>query len=240
MRYRTLPLTLVSAILLGALVSTTIVAQESSPAASPSPPGSATPVATFEPLPPTPPPPTPTPRLPEEGGPPGGVLGGNIFVDNDANAVRSTGDGTPGGTIVAFRLDERGAITTGNYVTHTDTTGNWQLRALPDGMYRVTWDPQILGSEVTYPPVEDVVLSPITTIRVVTRVVEIRSASRVLDIDFGISARPPIGGPIALPESGSHRGSSNAATFLVALGLGVSVAVALALSIARRRSARHS
>src|SRR5690242_13475092 len=69
---------------------------ESAPSATPGPAMSVTALAT-EDIPPTPGPPTPTAALPEEGGPPGGVLSGHLFIDTDKSGTRSADDAPASG-----------------------------------------------------------------------------------------------------------------------------------------------
>ncbi len=212
--------------------------------------GTATePVATVTPipsateeLPPRPGSPTPTPALPEEGGPPGGVLGGHLYIDNDASGSLTPGDGTPGGTVIVDALDSDGRTVHG-YGAATDTSGVWQIRALPDGAYRVRWDPPVPESQwpLTIPPVQAIVLNPIETVHAVTRTVEISGASRILDIDFGIPKQQPVAGG-GLPSTGTG-GSADGSWLPMAFGaFGIALAFCGAawLTLRRRIGTRTS
>ncbi|HYM16829.1 MAG TPA: hypothetical protein VEZ14_14855 [Dehalococcoidia bacterium] len=195
-----------------------------------------------EPAPPTPGPPTATPQLPEQGGPPGGVLGGHLYVDNDGSRSYTPGD-TPAGGGVGVNPIVDGSLR-GGYTATGDTTGYWEVRALPDGLYRVGWDASGLPAHewpLTTPPVETINLNPLDTIHdntvhVITRVVEIRGANRILDINFGIPLQSPVfgaGGAPRLPATGSGGGAADAVLLYVALG--ASVVLALGGVVLRRR-----
>jgi hypothetical protein len=187
-------------------------------------------------IPPTPPLPTATPLLPEEGGPAGGVLGGHTYVDTDGDRTRSAGDGVSGGTIIVELIGSGGEAADRRSAV-TDVTGGWQVRSLPDGTYRVLWEPPVppeLYAE-TIPPAEPIALSPITTVYRVIASVEISGANRVLDIDFGVPHQPPVAGAAQLPSAGQGGESDVIPTGLLALVL--MGAAALGLCIAIRRTA---
>jgi len=203
-------------------VAGTATAAATQPALTPTPQPTAT-----EEIPPTPGPPTATPQLPEEGGPPGGVLSGHIYTDEDGSKSYTRGDTTIGGTIIVDRVDSDGNLHASEYAVATDVTGAWQVRALPDGRYRVRWDPQLPKAEwpLTIPPVETIVLNPIETIHEITRTVEVRDANRIAGIDFGIPKRPLPQQGIELPRTGGRSGGSPwLPAGLSALALGIALA----------------
>jgi hypothetical protein len=93
------------------------------------------------------------------------VLGGHIYIDSDGSRSFSAGDRTTGGTVLVDALDAAGGLPQG-YAAATDATGAWQLRALPDGIYRVRWDPYLDESQwpLTIPPVQTINLQPEDTV----------------------------------------------------------------------------
>jgi hypothetical protein len=187
-------------------------------------------------MPPTPPPPTSTPLLPEEGGPPGGVLGGHTYVDTDGDGKRSDSDGVSGGTIFAELLGSQGEPGAA-YVTVTNMTGSWQIRALPDGDYRVSWPPPVPPELFwkTIPPAQPYALTTIETVYRVTTTVEMAGANRVLDIDFGVPYQPPVPGTDRpqLPAAGQGAGGGVLPSTLLAGAL--VTAALIGVFTARRR-----
>jgi len=228
-------------------------AQATPTMASASPSGAPTATATVrptpppEPIPPTPGPPSPTPALPEEGGPPGGVLGGHVYVDEDGSRSFTTGDRAAGGGVGVNPIVD-GSLR-GGYGGSVDAAGRWEVRALPDGVYRVSWDASGLPEDqwpLTTPPVETINTNPAdtihdNTIHVITRVVEIKGANRILDIDFGIPPqRPAVGANAApqLPSTGSG-GGGTASLALLYVAIGASAALGLGGVALRRRANRR-
>src|SRR5581483_1459956 len=159
--------------------------QSRTPSPAPATPTAVT-TSTPEVIPPTPGPPSPTPALPEQGGPQGGVLSGHLYVDSDQNGKYSAGDSPVGGTVIIDSLDGAGNVLPTGYSAATDESGRWELRALPDGTYRVRWDPPVPQEQWsrTIPPVVAIALNPNETIHAVAQTVQIHGASRVLNIDF--------------------------------------------------------
>lgn len=177
----------------------------------------------------TPFPDTPTPALPEEGGPPGGVLGGYLYVDENRSGARDKGDGVSGGAVFVRGLD----LVNGGYshvAVGSDANGYWQLRAVPDGSYQVYWEPPIPADllDQAIPPAQLITLNPNQTIRAVARNVEIKGANRILDIDFGVPYQPPVAVPeTRLPAAGggASRGFG-ASWWLLAAALSLSLGIA--------------
>jgi len=203
-------------------VAGTATAAATQPALTPTPQPTAT-----EEIPPTPGPPTATPQLPEEGGPPGGVLSGHIYTDEDGSKSYTAGDTTIGGTIIIDVLDGSGNLLPGGYAAATDVTGAWQVRSIPDGFYRVRWEPHLAKEEwpLTIPPVQTIVLSPFTTVYSIAHMVEVRDANRITGIDFGIPKRPLPQQGIELPRTGGRSGGSPwLPAGLSALALGIALA----------------
>lgn len=191
----------------------------------------------------TPGPPSPTPPLPEEGGPAGGVIGGHLYIDENANGRRDEGEGTTGGTIQVDLLTESGETSPTGYVVATDATGYWEARALLDGSYRVLWEPQLRDRASlahTTPPVQRIVINPNLTISGVVRIVVLKGANRVLDVDFGSPPEPPVAGArVQLPATGNTASGGVSANEIVLIaGLGASFVLALGLALRRRKRAR--
>ena len=176
---------------------------------------------------------TPTPELPEEGGPAGGVISGTLYADLDGDRSRSEGDGAIPGSVVGIeRIDDQGVAVEGDGVT-SDGNGHWERRSLPDGRYRVTWEPPIdpkLYSQ-TIPPAETIVVNPRLTIQRVTQIVEIRGANHVAGVDFGIPRPIPVAG-VSLPSSGTGTNAGEIARAWLLAG-----AMALALATGHQASA---
>lgn len=171
----------------------------------PTPPR-ATPTPAGEPPPPTPPRATPTPALPEEGGPPGGVIAGHLYMDSDGSGDLSAADQPLGYSVMIDAIDDEGQILPAGYVVASDETGRWQVRSVPDGRYRVWWEPPVAPDQLgqAMPPAETIVINPRLTVVAATRIVTIKGASRVLDIDFGIPYQYPVAVPgVRLPTAGS-------------------------------------
>lgn len=198
--------------------------------------------------PPPPPPPTATPLLPEEGGPPGGVIGGFLYSDDDADGVRSPGDRLlVGSQVFVDILDTENRIIEDHFIIDTlvayaDETGFWQMRALKEGRYRVRWEPPVPDEFIVWanPALESVVLSPgrtgypADTRFAAVRVIEVRADSRVLNIDFGIRARPAVAG---VPSAGTGGGTNSQAVSFVLVGaLATSIAAGLLTALLRRRT----
>lgn len=131
------------------------------------------------------------------------------------------------------------------FFTAADSTGHWELRALPDSTYRVMWDPYLPEDQwpLAIPPVETINLNPLdtvhdNTVHVIARIVEIRGANRILDINFGIPPQPPVvgtGGAPRLPSTGSGGGgAANEAVLYVAIGASL-VLAAVGMVLRRRR-----
>lgn len=226
-------------------VTATETPVDAAPTVTNTPAEAPTPLATTEPMPATPGPPEPTPRLPEEGGPPGGVLGGHIYIDEDDSGSFTRVDTTPGGTIEVFRIYERqfDYEPEGHdlrFSAQTDESGYWERRALPDGRYRVMWDAPVrdpANLARTIPPAERIALDPITTVTRVQRIVEIRDANRIFDIDMGMPDEGPVfGGGVQLPSTGQGDGSGAPALLLAIAGAG-SLALATAVALRRRSGA---
>src|SRR5438105_1251397 len=232
----------VTALVWGAMASMSVVYAQSptpsksttaSAAVQTATPALATPVASTSVFAPsTPPPPTPTPRLPEEGGPPGGVLGGHLYVDNDGSRSFAPGDSVWGGLVLADLLDSDGR-SVALFGSAGDASGTWQIRALADGVYRLTFDPQIPSEQMslTIPPAT---LDPVTNRALMVRTVEIRNANRILDIDFGVPPQSPAISAQAprLPSTGKGGGSwGNPNNVLLLVGLGASAVLAGGLAV---------
>ena len=205
---------------------------------SPSP----SPAASVTPLPPTVPPPTATPELPEEGGPPGGVLGGFLFEDTDGSGNRSAGDSPVVSTINVDRLDESG-VRVEVYHALADVTGFWTVRALPDGQYRVVWDPPLRDpSDLsrTLPPAQSIVLNPNETIVRVVRTATISGASRNLSLDLGIPFQEPVPAapPIVAPNTGDG-GNAGTSWTLGALAAAIALSIGGAILLGRRAALRR-
>lgn len=189
---------------------------------------------TVEPAPPTPGPPSPTPRLPEEGGPPGGIIAGHLYVDSDGSRSRTPGDGAAEGSIVIDRL--AGRVPVAAYAASGDATGFWEVRGLPDGEYRVMWQPPIPNALLsqTIPPATTIVLNPIDTIRRVTAFVTIRGANRVTNIDFGIPSQAPAVG-VQMPSTGGASGGQASPPWpIVAASLVLGGTLALGLFLSKK------
>src|SRR5207237_8139147 len=129
------------------------------PTSTPPAPITDAPTATTTPLPPTPGPPTATPALPEEGGPPGGVLGGYVYLDTDGDGRRSAGDSTvsDASVNVARIISDRSGTGRLGFYTLTDNRGHWEVRGVPDGTYVVSRapsarDPSFAPRPVPPPP----------------------------------------------------------------------------------------
>lgn len=228
------------------MATETAVGVSPSPFVTPDAEPATIPTQPSEPLPSTPGPPSPTPRLPEEGGPPGGVLGGNIYIDKDDSGSFTPGDTSPGGTLEVFRVYERqfDYETPGYdllFTTYTNDSGYWEQRALPDGTYRVMWDAPLRDKANlarTIPPAEQVVINPLLTLTRVTRLVEVRNASRTLDIDMGMPDEGPVfGGGVQLPSTGTGGGGAGAPAVLLGVAGAGSLALAAAMALRRRRAA---
>jgi hypothetical protein len=180
--------------------------------------------------------------LPEDGGPPGGVLGGFLFEDSDGSGSRSSGDAPVVGTVIVDRLDESGVIIDA-YSTLADATGFWTVRALPDGNYRVLWEPPLRDQadlSRTIPPAQSIVLNPNLTIVRVVRTASVVGANRTLDLDLGIAAQAPVPAapPIAAPNTGQGGGASSAWA-LGALGVAIALSIAGGILLARRAALRR-
>jgi len=127
------------------------------------------------------------------------------------------------------------------------STGEWQLRAVPDGTYRVMWNPYLDPEEwpLAVPPVQSINVNPLDTVHdnivhVITRTVEIRGANRILDIDFGIPPRSPVVGARELPGTGGRgAGGSRAGDALLYGALAVSLSLGLGGAVLARRRGRH-
>lgn len=158
----------------------------------------------------TPLPPTATPQLPEEGGPPGGVLGGYVYTDADGSLSRTSGDhpvDRPSVSVWQFNADGSRRF----FAAPSDSLGHWELRGLPDGEYHVLYAPAFRDPAFeahTIPPMEPITLNPNTTFDAMVHRVEIVDANRILNLDFGLPLEPPaVGGqPIALPSTGTGDG----------------------------------
>lgn len=188
----------------------------------------------------TPPPNTPTPTLPEEGGPPGGVLGGHLYIDQNGNGARDEGEGTTGGVVSLRGLDLVDGGHAYIFGAASDISGYWEFRAVPDGSYQVYWQPPIPDDQLgkTIPPAESLTLTPNLTIRAIARTVEIKGANRILDIDFGVPPQAPLAGSrVQLPGTGAKgSGSSSASAWLVASALAICFAALGVATIVRRRA----
>lgn len=225
---------------------TELAAATTSLATTPTTATPATPTATTEAMPPTPGPPTPTPALPEQGGPAGGVLGGYLFIDDVGNGARSAGDGVVAGASVYVERLPRDASDIGPtlFGAVSDVRGYWDVRALPDGRYRVSWDPPVRDPADlarAIPPAADIVVSPLQTLHRPSRIVEIRNANRILNIDFGMPPQSPVIGSVKpqLPRTGTGGGRAVTANEIVLFaGLAASAALGLGLVVRRRRGAR--
>lgn len=190
-----------------------------------------------EPLPPTMGPATATPALPEEGGPSGGVLSGHLYVDNDRSNTRSEGDGALPGTVLIELVDEPNALFfTG---ASADERGLWESRALPDGRYRLIWEPPVRDPadlKGTIPPAEEIQIDERTQAVRVVLFAEVRGASRTYDLDMGIPYQPPLAGPpIHAPNTGEGgSGVGNASTWAFVLGFGAAAVLLIAIARTRR------
>jgi hypothetical protein len=165
----------------------------------------------------TPLPPTPTPALPEEGGPPGGVLSGRVYVDGDGdgtyNPVRRERFlfeedgvwkfiGEDGGRSEYVHINRAGAGDDGNppgtwggdYGVAAGDDGVWEARGLPDGRYRIMVAPPVEPEywDRASPPVQQVALgdnAPPQGFMVIEATV--KDASRTYDLDFLVPPRAP-------------------------------------------------
>jgi hypothetical protein len=164
------------------------------------------------------------------------VLGGHLYVDSDGSRSYSQGDDPASGGAVVDRL-ENGSPVAG-YGALVDATGFWEVRALPDGVYRVMWEPSPRLPEdqwpLTIPPMETINLEPQdtvhnNTVHVITRTVEIKGANRILDIDFGIPPQPPAlgsGGEPQLPSTGTGSGGvANVVVLYIVVGGALTLAL---------------
>jgi hypothetical protein len=188
--------------------------------------------------PPTPGPPTPTPALPEEGGPPGGVISGFLFVDSDGSGSRSEGDLPVGDTVLVYLVNEGGQILDTRSAL-TGAEGKWEVRALADGRYRIVWQPPLRDPADlarTIPPAEEVQLTPLESVMAVTQIVEIVDGSRVTEVEFGIPSQTPI----AMPSTGEPSGAEPAwATYaMLAAGFGIAALGLTATRLLKRRQPR--
>lgn len=239
-------LSLISAVALGAMILV-IGPFGSVRAATPEPAtGSQTPLAkatpTLEPQS-TPGPPLPTSALPEEGGPPGGVLGGYVYTDDDGDGRRSAGDSTTVGTILVRGVDLVGGGYPYLFTVQTDVRGYWELRGVPDGHFEVLFDPPLRDPADlarTIPPARVVTIGRDTVTRAV-REVEVVKANRILDIDFGIPVQFPVaagnGAAPRLPNTGGGGGSMRQAPLLLLAGaLALSLLLAAGIARSRRRA----
>jgi hypothetical protein len=181
---------------------------------------------------------SPSPSLPEEGGPPGGVISGRLYVDEDGSRSLTSQDGPAAGGVSIDQIDDAGNAIVGEGV-EADANGFWQRRALPDGRYRVSWEPPIAPElySQTIPPAETIVVNPNLTIQRVVSIVEITNANRVTDVNFGMPAPTPSTGGIAAPDTGRGTSGTGNASF-AALGIALALAIfgAGILTVRRRRA----
>lgn len=239
--------------IVGVQIWSPVRAQEPEPTASPSPIASAavTPaaspavvVATHPPesQPATMAPATATPALPEEGGPAGGVISGRLYVDADASGDLSPADGGIQGSVVSLERLGPGSVVVPGDAVHSDRDGYWERRSLPDGQYRVEWEPPIDPADYdrAIPPAITIVRDPITTVQRVVQTVEIVNGSRVSGINFGIPQPTPVFGgpqaPIQLPDTGSGGSGGTAELFAVVAGIAVCAAGVGFMALQRRRA----
>lgn len=141
--------------------------------------------------------------------------------------------------MIVERLNEFGRPVGDNFTAEPNPVGEWQVRALSDGRYRVLWDPPLRDRSLlaqTIPPAETIVLNERETTVAVTTTVQITGANRILDINFGIPDEGPIFGsrPIALPETGGGSGRSD--MLLVLAGIALSLGAAGVLVLRARRA----
>jgi hypothetical protein len=238
-----------SAVAFGAIVLLLGHSTPAAYAATPQPPAtSQTAEAKLTPTeesPSTPGPPSPTPALPEDGGPPGGVLGGYLYSDDDGDGKRSAGDSPVSTQVLVERIPTDSTdLTARNFSADADVKGRWEVRGLADGRYRVSWAPPLRDPadlERSIPPPTDIVLDPEHTVRLPNRIVEIVKANRILDINFGMPHQNPVPGAPQpqLPNTGAGDGGGVSANEAVLFaGLAASAALALGLAAGRRKSAR--
>ncbi len=202
-------------------------------------PAASTQVPATERMPPTMGPPTPTPALPEEGGPAGGVLSGHLYIDTDGNGTRSDGDDPVGDTVVVQLIGASNMIFETTAKTNED--GRWEVRAVPDGTFRVMWNPPLRDPSNlrrTLPAAETIEINPLLIVTRVQRIVEIRDANRILDIDMGMPDEGPVfGGGVQLPPTGTGGGGVGAPALLLAFAAAGSLALAAAIALGRRSRA---
>ena len=192
----------------------------------------------------TPLPATSTPALPEEGGPPGAVLGGHLYIDQDGSRSLTAGDTAAPATVYIDLLDDTGTRLL-NEAVQSDISGRWEIRAILPGTYRISWvppltDPKPADLARTIPPAAPIILSPLTTVTRPSRIVQVKDSERILNIDFGMppqsqaigSAKPQ------LPRTGAGGGRGVTANEIILfVGLAVSTALGLGLVVRRRRGA---
>lgn len=181
---------------------------------------------------------TPTPALPEEGGPPGGVISGYVYVDEDGSRSRTAGDGFGSRAAISADTPRDGGLAF--RAVSADDEGRWELRGLADGIYRV-WivsDAEPTDFSMTIPPTERLVLSEQTSFNAIVQTVEIENASRVTDVNFGFPARVPIAGAggVTTPNAGTGSDSSAIAAWALAGAMALSVGGAALFAVARRRT----
>lgn len=188
----------------------------------------------------TPLPPTATPALPEEGGPPGGVLGGYVYRDADESGSRTPNDiPIENPTLSVYQLNVDGGQK--YFFPAADASGRWELRGLADGSYRVIYAPVFRDpslADLTDPPIESVTLSPNTTLQAMVYEIEIAGANRVLNLHFRLPLDPPpiaVGQqPIGLPQTGTGaRGTTE--LWLLGAMIGVCAFAVVALTYRRVR-----
>jgi hypothetical protein len=128
-----------------------------------------------------------------------------------------------GGTVYVDRTD----IENAERIVLNFQEDGFEVRALPDGDYRVIWIPPFPPEvivEVT-PPLQDVGFRRNETIRASVQTAPIRNASRVLDLEFTVRTVPvPSTGGVTLPDTGGGRSTSDA--------IGLAFAAALVLGFA--------
>jgi hypothetical protein len=171
------------------------------------------------------------------------VIRGHLYVDNDNSRSRTTGDdGIGSSTVLAEIIRPDGSGGVQHATSSEQRTGAWEFRGLADGTYRILWEPPIPPElyDETIPPAQEIQISTIETIRVVTTTVEIRGANRVTDIDFGVPRQGPIAAPRALPSTGGGGSSGHAGLVALASVLVAGPALVIAAELQRRRRRRQA
>jgi hypothetical protein len=155
----------------------------------------------------------------------------------DDSGDLSAADAGIRGTVLVERISADGFVES-IHDAQSDDEGHWEVRGLPDGTYRVRWDPPIADDELafTIPPGQTLRLDERETVTVVTTTVTITGGARLMDVNFGVPRRTAVAFAPALPASGT--GPSDTVTSRNLAGALLIAGVVAAGIVITRRSRR--